>query len=59
MCKCTAVITEIEKVAGEAIKKIVPNSEIKVYLMKTEYYDFYNAIKISVTFLDKIMWFTL
>ena len=53
------VITEIEKVAGEAIKKIVPNSEIKVYLMKTEYYDFYNAIKISVTFLDKIMWFTL
>lgn len=54
-----AVITQIEKVAGEAIQQIVPNSEVKVYLMKTEYFDFYNAIKISVTFLDKIMWFTL
>ena len=54
-----AVVTQIEKVVAEAIKPIVPNSEVKVYLMKTEYYDFYNAIKISVTFLDKIMWFTL
>ena len=54
-----AVVTQIEKVVAEAIKPLVPNSEVKVYLMKTEYYDFYNAIKISVTFLDKIMWFTL
>lgn len=54
-----SVISTIEKCATEAVHKIVPNSEVKVYLMKTEYYDFYNAIKISVTFLDKIMWFTL
>ncbi len=54
-----SVITTIEKYATEAVHKIIPNSEVKVYLMKTDYYDFYNAIKISVTFLDKIMWFTL
>ena len=53
------VIAFIEECAYEAIKDIVPNCEVKVYLRETDYYDFYNAIKISVTFLDKIMWFTL
>ncbi len=53
------IIKNIEECAYNAIKDIVPNCEIKIYLQKTAYYDFYNAIKISVTFLDKIMWFTL
>ncbi len=53
------VINTIKECAYEAIKDIVPNCEIKVYLQETAYYDFYNAIKISVIFLDKIMWFTL
>lgn len=49
----------IEKTAAEVIHKIVPNSEIKVYLKRTPYFDFYNSIKISVIFLEQIMWFTL
>lgn len=53
------VIEKITQVATDAVKVIVPNSEIKVYFNKTAYYDFYNAIKIAVIFLDKIMWFTL
>ena len=53
------VINHITKVATEAVQVIVPNSEVKVYMQKTAYYDFYNAIKIAVIFLDKIMWFTL
>ena len=53
------VINKITTVATEAVKVIVPNVEVKVYMKKTAYYDFYNAIKIAVIFLDKIMWFTL
>lgn len=53
------VIAFIEECAYEAIKDIVPNCEVKVYLRETDYYDFYNAIKISVIFTDKTMWFTL
>lgn len=49
----------IEECAYDAIKDIVPDCEVKVYLQRTDYYDFYNAIKISVIFADKIMWFTL
>ena len=55
----TKIIAEIEKSIYESIKHIVPNSEVKIYLKETAYFDFYNAIKISITFLDKIMWFTL
>lgn len=55
----TKIITAIEECVYNAIKHIVPNSEVKVYLKETAYFDFYNAIKISITFLDKIMWFTL
>lgn len=55
----TKIITTIEECVYDAIKHIVPNSEVKVYLKETAYFDFYNAIKISITFLDKIMWFTL
>ena len=53
------VINQITRIATEAVQVIVPNSEVKVYMQKTAYYDFYNAIKIAVIFLDKIMWFTL
>jgi phage baseplate assembly protein W len=53
------VINTITQVVSDAVKVIVPNSEVKVYMQKTAYYDFYNAIKIAVIFLDKIMWFTL
>jgi hypothetical protein len=53
------VITYIEECAYDAIKDLVPECEVKVYLQKTDYYDFYNAIKISVIFKDKTMWFTL
>lgn len=53
------IISQIENSVYEAIKDIVPNSEVKVYLKNTAYYDFHDAIKISITFLDKIMWFTL
>lgn len=55
----TKIITTIEESVYDAIKHIIPNSEVKVYLKETAYFDFYNAIKISITFLDKIMWFTL
>ncbi len=55
----TKTIADIERCVYDAIKHIVPNSEVKVYLRETAYFDFYNAIKISITFLDKIMWFTL
>ena len=55
----TEVIAAIEECAYEAIKDIVPDCEVKVYLRETNYYDFYNAIKISVIFKDKTMWFTL
>jgi hypothetical protein len=55
----TKIITTIEECIYDAIKHIVPNSEVKVYLKETAYFDFYNAIKISITFLDKVMWFTL
>ena len=53
------VVNQIKQIVEEAIRPIVPNSEVNIYMQKTEYYDFYNAIKIAVTFLDKIMWFTL
>ena len=53
------VIKRIEECAYNAIRDIVPDCEIHVYLQRTDYYDFYNAIKISVIFADKIMWFTL
>lgn len=53
------VIARIKECVTAAIKDIVPNCEVKVYLLETAYYDFHNAIKISVIFLDKIMWFTL
>ena len=53
------VINQIKTIVEEAIQPIVPNSEVKIYMQKTSYYDFYNAIKIAITFLDKIMWFTL
>lgn len=53
------VVMRIKECAYNAIKDIVPDCEIKVYVQKTDYYDFYNAIKISVIFADKIMWFTL
>ena len=53
------VISKIEACVYEAIKDIVPNSEIKVLLEKTTYYDFFNSIKISITFENKIMYFTL
>lgn len=53
------VIHRIETSVYNAIKDIAPGCEVKVYLQKTEYYDFYNAIKISVILADKIMWFTL
>ncbi len=53
------VIETIEKCATEVIHKIIPNSEVRVHMMRTPYYDFYNAIKISVIFLEQIMWFTL
>lgn len=53
------VIEKIKECVSEAIKPIVSNYEVDVYLQETTYYDFYNAIKISITFLDKIMWFTL
>lgn len=52
-------IDYIQQCATEAIKGIVPNYEVKVYFMKTAYYDFYNAVKISVILPDKTMWFTL
>jgi phage baseplate assembly protein W len=55
----TEVIMHIEECAYDAIKDIVPDCEVKVYLRETDYYDFYNAIKISVIFKDKTMWFTL
>lgn len=53
------VIDYIKACAEEAIKDIVPDAEVNVYLRETAYYDFYNAVKISVVFADKIMWFTL
>lgn len=53
------VIATITERATEAIQKIVPNSEVRVYVRQTPYYDFYNAIKISVIFLEEVMWFTL
>ena len=53
------VIAYIEECTYDAIKDIVPDSQVKVYLQKTDYYDFFNAIKISVIFADKTMWFTL
>lgn len=55
----TKIITTIEECIYDAIKHIAPNSEVKVYLKETAYFDFYNAIKISITFLDRVMWFTL
>lgn len=53
------IISQIKEVVYDAIKDIAPNSEIEIYLKDTAYFDFHNAIKISITFLDKIMWFTL
>ena len=54
-----ATLELIRSTAQEAIKDIVPNAKVHVYFQKTAYYDFYNAVKISVIFEDKIMWFTL
>ena len=53
------VVYIIEEHVYDAIKDIVPDCEVKVYLQKTAYYDFYNAIKISVILKDKTMWFTI
>ena len=53
------VIEEIKKCVTEAVAPIISNYKVDVYLQATEYFDFYNAIKISITFLDQIMWFTL
>lgn len=53
------IISQIKETVYEAIKDIAPNSEVEIYLKDTAYFDFHNAIKISITFLDKIMWFTL
>ena len=53
------VIKKIENCVYETIKHIVPDVKVSVHFQKTAYYDFFNAIKISITFEDKTMWFTL
>lgn len=53
------VIVKVQDCVYNAIKDIVPNAKVNVYFQKTIYYDFFNAIKISVTLADKTIWFTL
>ena len=43
----------------EAIKHIITEPEIKVYFQKTNYYDFYNGIKIVISYKNEKLWFVL
>jgi phage baseplate assembly protein W len=53
------VINVIKECVSRAIKDIVPDAEVNVHFRATAYYDFFNAIKISVILSDKTLWFTI
>ena len=53
------VINAIKECVSKAIKDIVPDAEVNVHFRATAYYDFFNAIKISVILSDKTLWFTI